>query len=199
MAVALPKHKAGGRTATEIRQALIRRVRYPVLSAQAAAIGAARILDTDAAWRAAWIDRYGIGPDSTRRERCTARTVLARQSREDRKAARKGEQRVQDGMLTRPERSPVPAAERSLPSARTLDGAYIDGGIAEFEDLLRRQVSAHEQTLEPPAVAESERPNADTSTQETETNERSNADVSGKNERSSARGRGRKVSARPPW
>ncbi|SEG94973.1 hypothetical protein SAMN04489712_1571, partial [Thermomonospora echinospora] len=90
LTIALKQRAAGGRSAAEIRQSLIRRICYPRLSAQAAAIAAARGIDAEAAWRAAWIDRYGIGPDSTRRERRTARKILARQRKADRRAAKAG-------------------------------------------------------------------------------------------------------------
>ena len=107
LTVALTRHRAGGRTAGEIRRGLIRRVRYPLLSVRAAALGAAQGLDGEAAWRAAWADRYGVGPESTRRERRTARVVLARARKADRRAARAGALVIAEGRLVRPAAPPA--------------------------------------------------------------------------------------------
>lgn len=136
LTVALRWHKAGGRSATQIRIALVRRLRFPVLSVQATAIGAARGLDVEAAWRAAWVDRYGIGPEATRRERRMARAVLARRRRMDRKAARRGELAIVGGTLT--ERSALtgrPGGSEDVPL--TPHAAYARGGVAELEQMLR--------------------------------------------------------------
>jgi hypothetical protein len=136
LTVALRKHKAGGRSAAEIRKALVRRLRYPVLSAQAAAIGAARGLDAEEAWRAAWVDRYGIGPDSTRRERRTARKILARQQRADRKAAKAGHLVIADGVIVRPDVTPAEErtdAERQAEAFGVLFGLDLsDEALAEW-------------------------------------------------------------------
>lgn len=92
-----------GRDAAQIRRALIRRVRYPRLSLAAAGIAAARGVDADEAWRAAWVDRYGMGPEAGRQERRTARAAVKREGRAARKAARSGGVTVVDGQV-------VPAA-----------------------------------------------------------------------------------------
>ncbi|MFD9966174.1 hypothetical protein [Amycolatopsis sp. NPDC058986] len=71
--------------------ALWRHLRYPRLSLAAASIRAARELDHDTAWELAWVDRYGVGPESSRRDRRLARAIVRREESEDRKAAAGGE------------------------------------------------------------------------------------------------------------
>jgi hypothetical protein len=85
-----------------VRRAVWRRVRYPRLSLAAASIRAARELDAATAWRLAWEDRYGVGPDSTRRERRLARHIRRREARDDRKAARTGELAIVGGRVQYP-------------------------------------------------------------------------------------------------
>ncbi|WP_433267253.1 hypothetical protein ACQPZF_00955 [Actinosynnema sp. CS-041913] len=91
---------AEGRSGAQLRRALWRRLRYPRLSWAAAAIHAART-DTpvEAAWRAAWVDRYGVGPDSTRRDRRLARVIVRHQRRADRRAAREGALTILGGVI----------------------------------------------------------------------------------------------------
>lgn len=74
-----------------VRRAIWRWLRYPRLSIAAASIRGARDLDPVAAWRLAWEDRYGVGPESTRRERRLGRVIVRREAREHRKAARSGQ------------------------------------------------------------------------------------------------------------
>ncbi|TWP51469.1 DUF2637 domain-containing protein [Lentzea tibetensis] len=81
-----------GRTSAELRRAAWRRVRFPRLSWAAASIAAARGagITADQAWTAAWTDRYGVGPDSSRRDRSLARVIVRHQHKADREAARNG-------------------------------------------------------------------------------------------------------------
>jgi hypothetical protein len=108
---------------------------------QAAAIGAARGLGVEEAWRAAWVDRYGVGPEATRRERRTARAVLARRRRMDRRAARRGELVIVGGTLTERSRGESPVS----PPA-----AYISGGVAELEQMLRDAAAGRGGMLDSP-------------------------------------------------
>lgn len=85
-----------------VRRAVWRRVRYPRLSLAAASLRAARELDAATAWRLAWEDRYGVGPESTRRERRLARHIRSREARDDRKAARSGELAIVAGRVQYP-------------------------------------------------------------------------------------------------
>jgi AraC-like DNA-binding protein len=122
LTVALKQRKQRARTAAQTRQALIRRLRFPRLSAEAAAISAARGIATEEAWRAAWIDRYGVGPEATRRARRTARKILARQQHADRDAASAGDLTIRDGVIVRAETEPTDA-ERE---AGILEAAFAD-------------------------------------------------------------------------
>ena len=144
LTVAHKKHKASDQTAEEIRASLVRWLRYPLLSVQASAIGAARHLDAVAAWRAAWVDRYGIGPDSTRHERRAARAVMSRQRRWARKAARKGVLAVVDGALV--ERSDRPDAERAGEAAHPISPRV--GFVDDLEQMLRAAAEAPGTTLD---------------------------------------------------
>ncbi|MEV5711262.1 DUF2637 domain-containing protein [Actinoallomurus sp. NPDC052274] len=132
LTIALRRHKASGRSSAEIRTGLVRRIRYPRLSMAAASIAAARGLDVEAAWRAAWVDRYGIGPDSTRRDRQTARVILARQQRADRKAAKAGHLAIVDGAIVRPAPEPT-EAERQAEAFAVLFGLDLsDEALADW-------------------------------------------------------------------
>jgi hypothetical protein len=92
---------AEGRSGAELRRALWRRVRFPRLSYAAASIAAARgdRITVDEAWRAAWIDRYGVGPDSSRRDRTLARVIVRHQRRTDRQAAADGALTIVGGVI----------------------------------------------------------------------------------------------------
>lgn len=115
LTIALRKAQHGkateGRDAAAIRRALVRRIRYPRLSIAAAALAAARPgLSADEAWRAAWVDRYGVGPEAPRCERRVAREVLRREERAATEAARRGALTIVNGQL-------VPAAWFGEPDA----------------------------------------------------------------------------------
>lgn len=132
------------RSAAEIRRAAWRRVRYPRLSWAAVSIRAARGEDctTDQAWVAAWIDRYGIGPDASQRDRKLARSILRHQSKADRRAAKDGRLSIVEGaILGRPEDAhvpevarvpdpePDPRAERAMANLKEF-GHRVNGGMA---------------------------------------------------------------------
>uniref|UniRef100_UPI003F4922DC hypothetical protein n=1 Tax=Amycolatopsis sp. CA-082387 TaxID=3239918 RepID=UPI003F4922DC len=94
--------------------AVWRRVRYPRLSLAAASLRGARELDADTAWQLAWTDRFGVGPDATRRERRLAKAIVERESVEDRQGARAGELTIVGGRV-----QPVMASQvTALLSAR---------------------------------------------------------------------------------
>ncbi|WP_248959815.1 hypothetical protein [Sphaerisporangium perillae] len=115
LTASLAAKAASKRSAAEIRRAAWRRVRYPRLSWAAASIRAARGEDctTDQAWAAAWIDRYGIGPEASKRDRKLARSILRHQGKADRRTAKDGRLSVVDGAIVgRPQDAPVPEVER---------------------------------------------------------------------------------------
>jgi hypothetical protein len=83
---------ASGRTAQETRLVWMRRLRYPRLSWAAASIAAAHgaEVDREAAWHAAWVDRFGVGPQVTLWERALGRTILRHGRKVDLQAAANG-------------------------------------------------------------------------------------------------------------
>lgn len=121
--------------------ALWRRVRYPRLSLAAASLRAARELDHAAAWRLAWHDRYGVGPESTLRDRRLGRVIVRREEGEDRKAAKSGELTVLNGRVQRTQ------AERVRGLIASHDPANPQGG---------RTAGTHSDTPEVPDNATSE-------------------------------------------
>ncbi|MEU5869578.1 DUF2637 domain-containing protein [Nonomuraea sp. NPDC047529] len=138
------RQRKSGRSLTELRTALWRRVRYPRLSWQAASIAAARgaACSLDAAWQAAWIDRYGVGPDASRRERRLTARILRGQARADRKAARKGELSMVGGVVVGrpiPIVTPVdrPALTPVLPTPAASIDTDTDTGTGTVIDTVR--------------------------------------------------------------
>jgi len=94
-------HVRSGRSGAEIRAAAWRRIRYPRLSWAAASIRAARgpACSPDEAWHAAWVDRYGVGPDAPLRERRLASRIVRAKARAEMRAARRGELAMVGGVI----------------------------------------------------------------------------------------------------
>lgn len=101
LTVGLTQHTASRRSLAEIRRAAWRRLRYPRLSWQAASIRAARgeECSIEDAWAAAWIDRYGVGPDAPRRDRRLGRKVMRYRTKADREAAKNGRLAIVNGEI----------------------------------------------------------------------------------------------------
>ncbi len=115
---------AEGRDTAGMRRSVWRKVRFPRLSWAAASIAAAGngVTIGETAWRQAWIDRYGVGPDSSRRDRKVARLVVRHQRKADRKAAKAGDLVVMGGVI-------LPATLPTLPALSAVDSTPGDGGI----------------------------------------------------------------------
>ena len=78
------------------------------------AAASAPTADRDEAWRAAWIDRFGVGPQATRRDRRLARYIVRQQWRADRAAALRGDLMIVSGVIL-----PARLSElRSIPDSR---------------------------------------------------------------------------------
>ncbi|WHT21900.1 DUF2637 domain-containing protein [Crossiella sp. CA-258035] len=92
-----------GRSGAQIRTALWRRLRYPRLSWAAASIAAARGegVTPEAAWEAAWMDRFGVGPAASRRDRRLGKAIVKASRKADRKAARSGAFMIVGGVILR--------------------------------------------------------------------------------------------------
>lgn len=122
---ALKRQVASRRSGTEIRRAAWRRLRYPRLSWAAASIRAAQGCTVDEAWTAAWVDRYGIGPDAPRGDRRLARKVVKYRSKADREAAKSGRLAIVGGAIVgRPTAEvtpPSPEGDQALEHLRTWD------------------------------------------------------------------------------
>ncbi|MFO7253673.1 MAG: DUF2637 domain-containing protein [Actinomycetes bacterium] len=101
LTVGLRGRVRSGRSGAEIRAAAWRRLRYPLLSWQAASIRAARgpACSPDEAWHAAWVDRYGVGPDAPLRERRLAARIVRAKARAEMRAARRGELAIVGGVI----------------------------------------------------------------------------------------------------
>jgi hypothetical protein len=56
-------------------------------------------LSVDEAWELAWRDRFGVGPDSSRRERRLARLAVRQEARADQEAVLAGDVTVIDGRV----------------------------------------------------------------------------------------------------
>ncbi|GAA3801724.1 hypothetical protein GCM10022226_21940 [Sphaerisporangium flaviroseum] len=122
----LRQHTVSGRSAEQIRRALWRWVRYPRLSWSAASIRIARDCGIEAAWQAAWIDRYAMGPHSSRRQRALGRAIVRRQAKAERRAARKGELGMVGGLVLG---RPIPVVPTMDPHAAPVPGASIDTAV----------------------------------------------------------------------
>ncbi|WP_157249702.1 DUF2637 domain-containing protein [Nonomuraea typhae] len=133
------RQRNAGRSLAELRTVLWRRLRYPRLSWQAAGILAARgpACRADEAWLAAWIDRYGLGPDASRPERRLARRIIRRQARKDRQAVKAGRLSMVGGLVLGraipiiiPDRpgTPTPATASPVVPAVSIDVVRIDPG-----------------------------------------------------------------------
>jgi len=130
LTVGLRGRVRSGRSGAEIRLAAWRRLRYPLLSWQAASIRAARgpRCTPDEAWRLAWRDRYGVDPDAPRRERRLAARIIRAQSRAERRAARRGELGMVGGVILGRPLPPVTVTVEALPRpARALATVTGDG------------------------------------------------------------------------
>ncbi|MDR8415086.1 hypothetical protein MTP10_40945, partial [Nonomuraea sp. 3-1Str] len=153
------RQRTSGRPLAELRTALWRRVRYPRLSWAAASIQAARGSQCSAelAWRAAWIDRYGVGPDASGRERRLSRRAMRRQARADRKAVRKGQAAMVGGLVIgRPIPIVMPSVDRStlpLPAA-SIDQveAHVDRSTPGLVEAPSGESASTRRSIEAPAA-----------------------------------------------
>jgi hypothetical protein len=144
------RHTATGTTARHARLVLARWVRFPRLSLAAASIAAARGTDTDreAAWQAAWMDRYGVGPAASRRDRRLGRTIIRAQWDLDREAARRGELLIVGGVILRtlptPDPTPesAPAPQPIVQPAETPDTGIVQPKLSRLAAALLPKVRA---------------------------------------------------------
>src|SRR5690606_20230234 len=124
----LRSHVRSGRSGAQIRAAAWRRIRYPRLSWAAASIRAARECPPEEAWAAAWIDRYGVGPEASRRERRLMRQILRRQARDERRAARRGELGAVGGVILGRPLPPILPAMPLVTAGESADSRPVESG-----------------------------------------------------------------------
>lgn len=97
------RHASTGRSADAVTTGMLRWLRFPGLSLTALSIRVAHGAgaDSETAWRAAWVDRYGVGPQATRRDRRLARLIVRHEARRDRTAANRGDLVIVSGVILR--------------------------------------------------------------------------------------------------
>lgn len=112
------RQRASGRSAAHFHAALKRRLLFPRLSWSAARIRAAYGVScsAEAAWQAAWINRYGSGPEASRRERRISRAIMRRQRKADRQAIKAGQLAMVGGLIVG---KPIPIIVPSTPALPT--------------------------------------------------------------------------------
>ncbi|GAA4828826.1 hypothetical protein [Saccharopolyspora rosea] len=157
--------EAAGTSAREVSQRFTRWVLFPRLSWDAWRIATRAGLGHPAAWEAAWIDRYGVGPAASKRDRRLAKVIVKRQMEADRKAAEKGELTIINGVIlratlpatTEPERAPAaevstPIEQRKLSPRATELLAEVRTAIAAGELPERPSASAIRKRFKPLAM-----------------------------------------------
>lgn len=153
-----------------VRRAIWRWTRYPVLSLAATSIRARTDVDAATAWRLAWEDRYGVGPDATRRERHLARHIVRREAHDDRQAARTGELSIIAGRVQYPfaasvrefvdaERTAaIEAADQAATAARDVvdraEDALLSAAMVFGTDALRDAANPGDQHVLSPRAQE---------------------------------------------
>ncbi|RKT84861.1 hypothetical protein SAMN05421805_10154 [Saccharopolyspora antimicrobica] len=108
--------EAEGTSAREVSQRFTRWLHFPRMSLTAARIATRAGLDHTAAWKAAWIDRHGVGPAASKRDRRLAGVIVKRQAKADRKAAENGEFVIVNGVILRATLPPLDALVRQVPA-----------------------------------------------------------------------------------
>ena len=117
-----------------------RRVRFPRLSLAAASIRAATGTDAETAWVLAWTDRFGVGPEASRRDRVLGKLITKKELRDDKAAARRGELSIIGGRVSAsfaPEVRAYVDEERQAALARVyLAEQAAESVIADAQDAL---------------------------------------------------------------
>ncbi|MEV7012018.1 DUF2637 domain-containing protein [Streptosporangium sp. NPDC051022] len=170
LTASLTQQTTSKRSAAEIRRAAWRRLRYPRLSWAAASIRASRGegCSIEQAWTAAWIDRYGVGPAASRRDRKLARSIVKYEKKADRAAAKDGRLVIVDGSIVRPGTAPaesIEAGEEAMARLRAFAERRSDVAKSIAFPAQRPQIEARTEPVRPsrtetvrPARTETENP-----------------------------------------
>ncbi|HEX3785045.1 MAG TPA: DUF2637 domain-containing protein [Pseudonocardiaceae bacterium] len=136
------RQHAAGRTGSEVRTAWMRRLRFPRLTWAAASIAIAlgSVGDRNEAWRAAWINRYGFGPEASRRDRRLGRLIIKHESKADREAAQRGDLVIINGVILRC--LPTLIASTNDSSSESPETAIEQGKLSRLAAALLPRVKA---------------------------------------------------------
>ncbi|OZM79919.1 DUF2637 domain-containing protein [Pseudonocardia sp. MH-G8] len=156
----------GEHALTALRGRAARWVWHPLLSLRACSIAARTDARPDEAWAAAHLDRYGVGPDASRRDRRVGRVIARRQWKADRTRAKA------DGFITvggiilalppteitgKPATATVPASPNGTTDPAPVDNQPDTSGTADGTEQVAavQQEQAWETTpgLSPRAIA----------------------------------------------
>ncbi|GAA0538800.1 hypothetical protein [Saccharopolyspora thermophila] len=147
--------EADGRTGREISQRFARWLMFPWMSWRAARVAVRVGLDHPAAWEAAWIDRHGVGPAASRRDRRLAKVIVKRQAKADRKAAENGGFTIINGVILRTTLPAldVPAAPPAAELSTPIEQRKLSRRAAALLESTRAAIAAGELPERPSANA----------------------------------------------
>lgn len=147
--------EAAGSSAEDVSRRFTRWVLFPWLSWSTWRLTTRAGIDHAEAWDWAWIDRYGVGPDSSKRDRRLARVIVRRRMEADRKAAENGELMIVNGVILRTS-LPSPAAPVAVPTASLstpIEQRKLSGRAAALLQQAKAAVSAGDLPERPSASA----------------------------------------------
>lgn len=144
-----------GRSTPRASQRFLRWLLFPTLTLSALRVAVRADQDAAGSWEAAWIDRHGVGPSASKRDRKLARTITKRQRRQDRKAAKQGEFTILNGVILRTELPELTVSEPTLepePYAPA-ERAKLSATAAELLPKAQAAITAGELSERPSAYA----------------------------------------------
>lgn len=147
--------EAAGASAQEVSQRFTRWVLFPWMSWSTWRLATRAGVDHAEAWEWAWIDRYGVGPDASKRDRRLACVIVRRQMEADRKAAESGGLTIINGVILRSALpSPaVPAAVATANLSAPIEQRKLSARAAALLEQAKAAVSAGELPERPSASA----------------------------------------------
>lgn len=140
---------------SRVSQGFLRWVLFPSLTLAALRNAVRANRGVDEAWETAWIDRHGVGPAATKRDRQLARAIIKRQRRKDRKAAKHGRFVILNGVILRAELPALtppeiePTGEPYSPTER----AKLSATASELLPKVQASIAAGELSERPSAYA----------------------------------------------
>lgn len=140
---------------TKVSQGFLRWVLFPSLTLAALRNAVRANRGAEEAWKTAWIDRHGVGPAATKRDRQLARTIIKRQRRRDRKAAKQGRFVILNGVILRAELPALTTPEREPAHEpySPVEGAKLSAAARELLPKVQAAIAAGELSERPSAYA----------------------------------------------